>query len=136
MRGSGAQESFRLERTFPVVPIAAKLARTAAKAACVAWRPARGEPCEIISLAVSELVGNAVRHGCGGEVTVRLCMTPRRLRLEVVDADPTWPALRHAELTEECGRGLWLVSELATRWGVEAEAPGKRVWVEIALPNG
>lgn len=135
MRGE-PQEQFRLERSFPVVPLAAKLARTAMKAACLAWRPGRAEACEVVSLAVSELVGNAVRHACGGEITVRLLMTPRRLRLEVVDADPTPPQLRHAELMEEGGRGLWLISELATRWGVEPEPPGKRVWVEVALPAG
>jgi hypothetical protein len=134
MRGS-TQEQFLLERSFPVVPMAAKLARTATKAACMSWRQGRGEVCEVLSLAVSELVGNAVRHACGREITVRLRMSPRRIRLEVVDADPRPPKVRYAELSEEGGRGMWLVSQMATRWGVESEPPGKRVWVEIALPS-
>ena len=132
LRGSG-RETFRIERTFPVVPVAARLARAAVRATCAAWCSG-SDACEVLVMAVSELVGNAVRHTCGQEVTVRLSMTPRRVRLEVVDSSPEMPQLRHSGLAEEGGRGLWLVSELATRWGVEPEPPGKRVWVEIALP--
>jgi hypothetical protein len=30
---------------------------------------------------------------------------------------------------------MWIVSQLAVRWGVIIKRPGKIVWAEIALPS-
>ena len=131
-RGRLAQER-EVERVLPATPAAARLARTTVQVACSAW----GIPsaCDVAVLAVSELVGNAVRHTTprSDPLTVRLSMTPRRLRVEVVDTIPGAPSVRRPPVEAEGGRGLWLVSELATRWGVEPDPAGKRVWVEVAL---
>ena len=35
--------------------------------------------------------------------------------------------------TRTSGRGLYLVDTLSTRWGVESETEGKRVWFELDL---
>jgi anti-sigma regulatory factor (Ser/Thr protein kinase) len=99
---------------------------------CVVWRAS--DVCDAAVLAVSELVGNSVRAAVGTEVKLRLAWTPRRLRVEVIDASPGVPTLRHAAETDEGGRGLFLISQLAVRWGVEPRTPGKCVWAEIALP--
>ena len=130
MRGRLEDERV-VERTLPVSPGSARLARATAQVACRAWRISPA--CEDAALAVSELVGNAVRHGGSGRLTLRLAMTPRRLRLEVTDDSAGSPALRMPPPDAESGRGLWLVASVATRWGVEPAPPGKRIWVEIAL---
>lgn len=131
LRGSELAHERVVERTLPITPGAARLARATAKVACRAWSVSSA--CEVVTLAVSELVGNAVRHGGSGRLTLRLSMTPRRLRLEVVDSGPGTPVVRTPPVDAESGRGLWLISELSTRWGVEPEPPGKRIWVEVAL---
>ena len=130
MRG-GLRDERVVERVLPVAPTAARLARGTAQLACRAWRVSSA--CEVAALAVSELVGNAVRHGGSGRLTLRLSMTPRRLRLEVIDSSPGTPVVRQPPRDAENGRGLWMVAELATRWGVEPTPGGKSVWVEIAL---
>jgi hypothetical protein len=56
-----------------------------------------------------------------------MSMTPRRLRLEVTDASAGTPVVRSPPPDAENGRGLWLVSELSTRWGVDPAPVGKRV---------
>ena len=131
LRGSQPPHERVVERTLPVTPGAARLARATAQVACRSWKISSA--CEVAVLAVSELVGNAVRHGSGGRLTLRLSMTPRRLRLEVRDSSESTPTLRKPPVDAEGGRGLWLISELSTRWGVEPAPPGKCIWVEVAL---
>lgn len=117
---------------WPVAACSVRLARRVVRAICRVWRvPA---VCEDAALVVSELVGNSVRAGCGESFLLRLDWTPRRLRIEVHDDAPGQPQLVHAEPIAETGRGMWIVSQLAVRWGVTAKRPGKVVWAEIALP--
>lgn len=131
-RGCATDERV-VERVIPATAGAARLARASVQVACSSWRIP--SVCEVAVLAVSELVGNAVRHtgGARDPLTVRLSMTSRRLRVEVVDLSPGRPTVKHPPVDAESGRGLWLVSELATRWGVDPDPAGKRVWVEVAL---
>jgi hypothetical protein len=42
--------------------------------------------------------------------------------------------LRHARITDEGGRGLFLVAQLAHRWGARYTADGKIIWAEQELP--
>ncbi len=131
LRGSQPPHERVVERTFPVTPGAARLARATTQVACRAW--SISSACEVVVLAVSELVGNAVRHGGSGRLTLRLFMTPRRLRLEVIDSGEGTPTVRTPPPDAESGRGLWIISELSTRWGVEPAPRGKCIWVEVAL---
>ncbi|MEV8563366.1 SpoIIE family protein phosphatase [Streptomyces sp. NPDC051917] len=79
-------------------------------------------------LIVSELVTNAIRYG-------RL---PAELRLirhnvlvcEVTDSNSTQPRLRRARTTDEGGRGLFLVAQLAERWGCRHSQNRKTIWAE------
>ncbi|MGH3166093.1 MAG: SpoIIE family protein phosphatase, partial [Trebonia sp.] len=53
--------------------------------------------------------------------------------VEVFDPDLRLPRLRTAAATDEGGRGLYLVEQLATRWGSRPTPEGKAVWFEIPL---
>lgn len=118
---------------FPLHPGSVRLARHAARYVCRFWRTAGAA--DAAELAVSELFGNAVKAGAGSEAVLRMSWTPRRLRVEVCDASPRPPVVREADTADEGGRGLWLVRELAVRWGTQLRPGGKCVWAEFALPG-
>ncbi len=54
------------------------------------------------------------------------------MRVEIDDPSPEVPVLRHPDHGDEHGRGVLLVDQLATDWGVEPHPErGKTVWFEI-----
>ncbi|MGW0700123.1 sodium/proline symporter PutP [Streptomyces sp. NPDC002867] len=83
-------------------------------------------------LIVSELVTNAIRHA-RGPIVLRL-IRDRALICEVSDASSTSPRLRHARTTDEGGRGLLIVAQLARRWGTRYTKTGKIIWTEQVIP--
>ncbi|MEV5873671.1 SpoIIE family protein phosphatase [Streptomyces sp. NPDC052101] len=85
-------------------------------------------------LILSELITNAIRYG-SPPVRVRL-LYDRRLICEVSDGSSTSPHMRRAALTDEGGRGLFLVGQFAERWGTRYLARGKVIWTEQALHDG
>ncbi|MFD9125242.1 SpoIIE family protein phosphatase [Kitasatospora sp. NPDC059571] len=84
-------------------------------------------------LVLSELVTNAIRYA-GGPVGVRLIRADT-LTCEVSDGSSTQPRMRRARLTDEGGRGLYLVAQLTSRWGSRYTARGKTIWTEQELPG-
>ncbi|MFF9098176.1 SpoIIE family protein phosphatase [Streptomyces sp. NPDC014802] len=82
-------------------------------------------------LILSELLTNAIRYGAP-PVGVRLLLG-RTLVCEVSDGSNTSPRLRRAATTDEGGRGLFLVSQFAQRWGTRYAAHGKVIWAEQSL---
>ncbi|MEU3464822.1 ATP-binding protein [Streptomyces sp. NPDC006733] len=86
-------------------------------------------------LVVTELFTNAVRHTDSEKITCSLLALGRVLRVEVTDQGhaPTEPRTRTADVDEECGRGLLLVSVLAQSWGVAPaeDGEGRVVWAEL-----
>ncbi|WP_316743890.1 sodium/proline symporter PutP [Streptomyces sp. MK7] len=82
-------------------------------------------------LIVSELVTNAIRHAAG-PVCLRL-IRDRGLICEVSDASSTSPRLRHARTTDEGGRGLLIVAQMARRWGTRYTKTGKIIWAEQVI---
>jgi serine phosphatase RsbU (regulator of sigma subunit) len=84
-------------------------------------------------LLVSEVVANAVRVTTR-PLTLRLLRTDV-LRVEVRDDSAQLPRLGHARLDDEGGRGLFLVDQLALRWGATRVSGGKIVWFEQRLPS-
>ncbi|WP_181764335.1 SpoIIE family protein phosphatase [Streptomyces albidus (ex Kaewkla and Franco 2022)] len=82
-------------------------------------------------LIVSELVTNAYRHA-EGPITLRL-IRDRELICEVSDKSSTSPRMRRARSTDEGGRGLFLVAQLAQRWGTRYVRDGKTIWAEQPL---
>ncbi|MFC8872015.1 SpoIIE family protein phosphatase [Streptomyces sp. NPDC057148] len=83
-------------------------------------------------LILSELVTNAIRYG-GETVQVRM-VRDRSLICEVFDSSSTSPHLRYAAMTDEGGRGLFLVAQLAERWGTRYTPAGKVIWAEQPVP--
>lgn len=83
-------------------------------------------------LMISELVTNAIRYG-GDPIQVRL-LRDRALICEVSDGSSTSPRLRRARTTDEGGRGLFLVAQLAQHWGTRYITNGKVIWMEQPLP--
>ncbi|MDT9688925.1 SpoIIE family protein phosphatase [Streptomyces sp. P9(2023)] len=79
-------------------------------------------------LVLTELVTNAIRYA-GGPVRIRL-IRAGRLICEVSDPSATHPRMRRARLTDEGGRGLYLVAQLTTRWGSRYSRSGKTIWAE------
>ncbi|MFJ2307533.1 SpoIIE family protein phosphatase [Streptomyces sp. NPDC087787] len=84
-------------------------------------------------LIVSELVTNAIRHA-HGPIALRL-IHESTLICEVSDGGHTSPHLRRARSTDEGGRGLFLVAQLAQRWGTRYTGSGKTIWTEQPLPG-
>ncbi|MGV9995258.1 SpoIIE family protein phosphatase [Streptomyces sp. NPDC003374] len=82
-------------------------------------------------LIVSELVTNAIRHAFG-PIHLRL-IHERGLICEVSDASNTSPRMRRALGTDEGGRGLFLVAQVAQRWGTRYTSTGKTIWAEQQL---
>ncbi|MDX3353114.1 SpoIIE family protein phosphatase [Streptomyces sp. ME01-24h] len=83
-------------------------------------------------LIASELITNAIRHGAG-PVQARL-LRDQALVFEVADASGTSPRLRRAAITDEGGRGIFLVAQLCRRWGTRYTERGKVIWTEQQLP--
>ncbi|GAA2827994.1 SpoIIE family protein phosphatase/ATP-binding protein [Kitasatospora paracochleata] len=80
-------------------------------------------------LILSELITNSIRYAAG-PIRVRLLLD-RALICEVSDGSSTSPHLRYAADTDEGGRGLFLVAQLAERWGTRYTATGKVIWAEL-----
>jgi len=88
-----------------------------------------------VLLLVSELVTNAVRHAGAGPdrpLQVQLQHGPRWVVVAVTDDGPgfTWCASPSAG-DESGGWGLFLVDQIADRWGVERTTSGNCVWFKI-----
>lgn len=84
-------------------------------------------------LIVSELVTNAIRYAAP-PLQLRL-IRDRALICEVSDNSSTSPRLRRAASTDEGGRGLFLVAQLARRWGTRYTRTGKVIWTEQPIPH-
>ncbi|MEU8620504.1 SpoIIE family protein phosphatase [Streptomyces sp. NPDC048623] len=85
-------------------------------------------------LIVSELVTNAIRYG---QPPIRLrLIRERSLICEVSDTSSTSPHLRHAATTDEGGRGLFMIAQLADTWGTRYTPTGKTIWAgQAAAPD-
>lgn len=83
------------------------------------------------TLLVSEVVTNAVLHAA---TTIELVcrLETGRLCVEVCDRSPVLPGRRHYHDDAMTGRGLGMVEQLASAWGVQPNASGgKTVWFEL-----
>lgn len=108
-------------------PAAVARARSSAVRQLSSW--GLGDLDFITELVVSELVTNAIRYG-RPPVRLRL-IRDQSLLCEVSDAGSTTPHLRRARASDEGGRGLLLVAQLAERWGTRHARQGKTVWAEL-----
>ena len=107
-----------LRLTLPRDRSAASLVRRALADANVG-----GERAAEVALLTTELVNNAVLHGCGDEVRIEVVDRAERVRVEVRDDGSGLPAPIHV-LTRTAragrgrrGRGLAIVADIARRHG-------------------
>ncbi|MFJ8753243.1 SpoIIE family protein phosphatase [Streptomyces sp. NPDC102441] len=114
------------DRTAPAT------ARRLTSEALAGWH-VDGDTGDATELIVSELVTNAVRYG-SPPVELRLILD-RGLTCEIRDGSTTAPYMKYAGAVDEGGRGLFIISQLASLWGTRYAAEGKTVWSEQAIPG-
>lgn len=90
---------------------------------------------ERIRLVVTELADNAVRHA-RTPFRLRVALQGDSVRVEVADGDRRLPMPSRPAPEAVSGRGLWLVSRLAHRWGAHPSAGGKVVWATVLTTCG
>ena len=83
--------------------------------------------CQVALVLTSELVTNAVIHA-RTTVVVRVEVDGERVRVEVADGDRHLPEPADYSPDALGGRGLFLVSELASAWGADHRPGGKVIW--------
>lgn len=110
----------------------------AARMAIAEGYPSLDEPARTdLLLLVTELVTNAVRHGGDrGDLPIRLELErdADHVHVRVEDPGTTFvppPAILSGDPAG--GWGLFLVDQVADRWGVSPAPAGTRVWFELAL---
>lgn len=81
-------------------------------------------------LIVTELVGNAVRHGHGA-ITLTLTMDDAGVLMTVAADSELDPEPRYASPDEASGRGLAIVEALAADWGWHRDRGAVTVWARI-----
>lgn len=88
-------------------------------------------------LLVSEVVTNAVLHA-RSELAVEISRSGDVVRVSVADRSPATPLRRRSGLQASTGRGLGLLSVMATDWGTgPAEDPWRKdVWFELPVDPG
>lgn len=82
-------------------------------------------------LLVSEVVTNAVLHA-RSDIELHLISRGRFVRVEVADSSTAAPVRRPHQPDSMTGRGLGLLDQLATEWGVAERGVGKVVWFEMS----
>ncbi len=90
---------------------------------------------EHVRIAVSEMVTNAVTHApTEDDIVLRVLRKPACVRVEVHNTGPafTVPTGEPDQLSEG-GRGLMIVSRLASRTGLEFDGTRTQVWCEFDL---
>ena len=112
----------RLDRVAASVAVA----RDAAHTFCPGLS---GQRLDDLRLVLSELVANAVVHGQGSTIEVRVAATDGVIRGEVVDDGDGFTVPARPEPDALGGRGLSIVDTLAQDWGVERGST--HVWFEL-----
>jgi anti-sigma regulatory factor (Ser/Thr protein kinase) len=88
-----------------------------------------------LRLLVHELVTNSIRHA-DGSVRLRIAASDGQMRVEVGDDHPAFePHVVPPAFGQSSGMGLFLVDQLADRWGVVETGAGKIAWFELGT-NG
>jgi anti-sigma regulatory factor (Ser/Thr protein kinase) len=86
---------------------------------------------EPVLLVANELVANAIVHAHSAPV-LSLTESDGELLLRVSDDSSALPVPQAPSVDDDGGRGLILVAALSDRWGIDADASGKSVWVAFA----
>ncbi len=126
----------RVEAVFDPRPESVRAAREFVVTTLAAWD--LDDLSEVATLCTSEVATNAVRHA---RTAFRLAIEARTSEVLVEVEDQGWgePTVALPDTESEGGRGMWLVTATAGRWGSETLATGgKIVWFSlprIGLPG-
>ena len=114
-------------RVFPAAVASVSVARHWAAPGVVRW----GLGASDAELAFNEMITNAVVHG-SGDVHADLTRLSDGVRLEVHDQGAAGPLVhRHPGHDQLGGRGLEIISRVATHWGWNNDAGGTTVWALV-----
>jgi anti-sigma regulatory factor (Ser/Thr protein kinase) len=105
-------------------------------AADLANNGVRPDRADDVTLVASELVANAVRHvesSPGGDLGIFWTINPASVVVSVADPSQCEPRLGIVGTDEPSGRGLAIVDQLSSTWGVEQLDTGKRVWARVPI---
>jgi PAS domain S-box-containing protein len=117
------------------LPAEAAAVATGRRFIATAWRSwSCDAPDDTARLLVSELLGNAVRHG-RGPVNLQAHRSAWEVTVEVTDCGGKLPERRTAGPEDESGRGLFLIEALADHWGIRPDTHGKTTWFTLRLPT-
>jgi serine/threonine-protein kinase RsbW len=125
-----------VELSYKPAPTAATQARTDVTERLAALLGA--SVLEDVRLLVTELITNALRHGrltAGDRVSVKASVDEDVVRIEVRDPGNDGDVALREPGARGGGYGLYLVEQLARRWGVDRRH-GTVVWCELAPGTG
>jgi len=127
---------------FARAPESVAMARDTIRKALIEW--GLSALTDDVVLCVSEAVTNSIQHARTPFRTVTMSgwYSGATVHVEVIDGDRhrpkrtvppeaavlPWPG--RSRLRDR-GRGIFLISQLSSRWGVARRPPGKRVWFEF-----
>ena len=135
--GSKVSESHHVMKTTVDLEFnpSASVPRTARDAARALSPPVSERRLDDVRLLVSEIVTNSVRHaGLRPEewIRVKMRLGSGRARIEVSDTGAGFERPVDPEPLAESGWGMYLLEQIADRWGVERNG-ATCVWFEIDL---
>lgn len=88
------------------------------------------DACDTAVLLTSETVTNAFTHG-RSEARLAVTADPERVLVEVADDNSRHPRAAEPDADALDGRGINILTMLASRWGVQDDPYGKTVWFEV-----
>jgi hypothetical protein len=118
-----------LARAFPWSGVGPADARRFVTDTLVAW--SRTDLVDDAAVIITELATNAVLHARTGFTVTISCRVDGAIRVSVRDSSLLPPRLRRPAPYEGSGRGLRLVSAIATGWGTDVLPDGKVVWAQL-----
>ena len=84
-----------------------------------------------VTLGVSELLTNVLRHTAEPQAQLLMQCLPDCVLVSVSDSDPRLPVVRHVDLMSETGRGLTLLRAVVDDFGASSHLYGKDVWFRV-----
>jgi hypothetical protein len=97
------------------------------------------ETAYVLRLLTSELVSDAVVHGADplADVILRLdCESDNRIFVEVLKSGDGFDPVVPLRPSSANGDSLFLVDQLATRWGIDTAGSRTKVWFQLEAADG
>lgn len=128
-----------LRRTFRGEPAQVPLARDFVFR-YLSGRQCPAETVQDILVCATELAANAVLHSRsglpGGYFSVEVVCAGQSVHVAVEDSGGLWAEHCQGGISEECGRGLHVVSALSADMGITGDASGRMAWFRCQWGNG